>query len=296
MQAADGSATIIGVATLGVNPKDNTVNLTISEGATSTLVIYHLLHLTTNLILIPPQLSHPTCPRMRRAKIRYESFIHFPTLYVPPNVSESECNSQQLALMEGLYVPEPGVLLALADQLYNLRTAPPRPKASNPEFGDRHGTKDKTPKKIKLEDEDTPKKHHKSHKEKSRSKHSPMEKPSASSSHEHDVEHQANRLGDVVAQACLSIASMVKVVENAHNSKMAEALLVRQCLEKVSAEAIDSVMDDVRYHVPKFPHSSATFNIIVGFCIQAFSQSSYKDHWQQYMSYAVQSTISSASQ
>ena len=32
LQAADGSATIIGVATLGINPKDNTVNLTISEG------------------------------------------------------------------------------------------------------------------------------------------------------------------------------------------------------------------------------------------------------------------------
>ena len=35
----------------------------------------------------------------------------------------------------------------------------------------------------------------------------------------------------------------------------------------------------VRYRVPEFPHSSATFNIIVGFHIQAFSQSSYKDHW-----------------
>ena len=35
----------------------------------------------------------------------------------------------------------------------------------------------------------------------------------------------------------------------------------------------------VRYRVPEFPYSSATFNIIVGFHIQAFSQSSYKDHW-----------------
>ena len=113
LQGADGSATIIGVAALGVNPKDNAVNLTISEGATSTLVIHCLLHLTTSLFLIPPQLSHPAWTRMRRAKICYESFIHFPTLYVPPNMSESECNSQQLALMEGLYVPEPGVLLAL---------------------------------------------------------------------------------------------------------------------------------------------------------------------------------------
>ena len=35
----------------------------------------------------------------------------------------------------------------------------------------------------------------------------------------------------------------------------------------------------VRYPVPKFPHSSATFNVIVGSRIQAFSQSSYEDHW-----------------
>ena len=246
LQGANGSATIIGVTTLGVNPKDNTVNLTISEGATSTLVIHHLLHLTMNLVLIPPQLSHPTWTGMRRAKIHYKSFIHFPTLYIPPNVLESECNSQQLALMEDLYVPAPGVLLALANQLDNLRTALPRPKASNPGSGDRHGTKDETPKKIKLGDEDTPKKHHKSCKEKSQSKHSLMEKSPALSSHKHDMEHQANRLGDVVAQACLSIARMAKVVENTHNSKMVEALLVRQCLEKVSAKAIDSVMDEVQ--------------------------------------------------
>ena len=89
---------------------------------------------------------------MRRAKIQYESFIHFPTLYIPPNVLESECNSQQLALMGGLYIPEPGVLLDLAEQLDNIRTALPRPKAGNPKSGDRHGAKDKTPKKIRLGD------------------------------------------------------------------------------------------------------------------------------------------------
>ena len=32
LQAADGTAMVIGVAALGVNPKDNTVNLTASEG------------------------------------------------------------------------------------------------------------------------------------------------------------------------------------------------------------------------------------------------------------------------
>ena len=59
LQAAEGSATIIGVATVGIVPKDNTVDLTASEGAISTLVIHHLLHLTTNLVLVSPQLSHP---------------------------------------------------------------------------------------------------------------------------------------------------------------------------------------------------------------------------------------------
>ena len=57
---------------------------------------------------------------------------------------------------------------------------------------------------------------------------------------------QASRLGDVVAQACLSVARMVRVVEKTHNSKTAEALLMRQCLEKVSAKAIDSVMDEIQ--------------------------------------------------
>ena len=239
-QAADGTATVIGVAALGVDPKDNTVNLTASEGATSTLVICCLLHLTTDLVLIPSQLSHPMWTGMRRAKIQYELFICFPTSYAPPNMLESECNSQQLALMGGLYVPEPGVLLDLAEQLDNIRTALPRPKAGNPKSGDRHGAKDETSKKIRLGDTGgTLKKHHKSHKEKSRSKHSLMEKSPALSSCEHDVELEANRLGDAVAQACLSVARMIKVVENTHNSKIAEALLVRQHLEKVSAEAID---------------------------------------------------------
>ena len=81
---------------------------------------------------------------------------------------ESECNSQQLALMGGLYIPKPGVLLALAKQLDNLRMALPGPKASNPKSGDEHGTKDETPKKIKPGDTgDTLKKHQKSHEEKS---------------------------------------------------------------------------------------------------------------------------------
>ena len=70
--------------------------------------------------------------------------------------------------MEGLYIPKPGVLLDLAKQLDNFKTALPGPKAGNPKSGDRHGAKDKTPKKIRPGDTgDTLKKHHKSHKEKS---------------------------------------------------------------------------------------------------------------------------------
>ena len=187
---------------------------------------------------------------MRRAEIQYESFIHFTTSYAPPNTSESEINTQQLGLMGGLYVPKPTVLLALANQLDNLRAAappPPEPKTSNPEYKEGDGTKDETPKKVKPVDTgDTPRKHHKSHKEKSRSRHSPMEKSLASSSCEQDVAPKADRLGDVVAQACLSVARIVRVVEKVHNSKTAEALIVRQHLEKVSAEAIDSVMDEVQ--------------------------------------------------
>ena len=72
-----------------------------------------------------------------------------------------------------------------------------------------------------------------------------MEKSPALLSCKHDMVLQANRL-DVVAQVCLSIARMARVVEKTHNSKTVEALLVRQCLEKVSAEAIDSVMDGIQ--------------------------------------------------
>ena len=89
LQAEDGTATAIGVAALGVSPKDNAVNLSASEGATSNLVLCCLLHLSASLILIPPQLSHPTWTGIRRMKIGYKSFICFPTLYLPPNVPES---------------------------------------------------------------------------------------------------------------------------------------------------------------------------------------------------------------
>ena len=133
LQAADGSAMVIGVATVGVNLKDNTVNLATSEGPTSTLVIHHLLHLKTTLVLVLQQLSYPAWTRMRRVGIQFESFIHFTASYAPPNRLELEINTHQLGLMGGLHVPEPAVLLALANQLDNLRVAPPEPKEVNPE-------------------------------------------------------------------------------------------------------------------------------------------------------------------
>ena len=58
-------------------------------------------------------------------------------------------------------------------------------------------------------------------------------------------------MGDLVAQACLSVVRMLRVVEKAHNSKTAEALLVRQHLEKASADAINSMRDEIQgAHTP----------------------------------------------
>ena len=86
------------------------------------------------------------------------------------------------------------MLLDIAEQLDSLRTLSPQPKGSAPELGDKHGTKDETPKKGKLGNtEDTPKKQ-KSH-EKSQLRQSPTEKSLATLSHEHNVNLEANKLG-----------------------------------------------------------------------------------------------------
>ena len=49
-----------------------------------------------------------------------------------------------------------------------------------------------------------------------------------------------------MAQACFSMAKMTKVVEDNCNSKIADALLTKKCLERASADAIESVMDDIQ--------------------------------------------------
>ena len=149
LQGKDGSATIIGVTAAGIDPKDNTVNLATSEGLTSTLMICRLLHLETNLVLVPPQLSYPAWTGMRRVRIRFESFIRFTAMYAPPNRSELEINAHQLGLVRALHVPEPAVLLTLANQLDNLRAAPPEPRGIVLESQEGDGTRDETPKKVK---------------------------------------------------------------------------------------------------------------------------------------------------
>ena len=183
---------------------------------------------------------------MRRATIRYESFICFTALYAPPGKSEVEVTAHQLGSIQNLIILEPVVLLSLADQLENLKTVPTEPNVAITEPREEKGTKEETPKKAKSMETDLPRKHHKSHEEKGRSRHSPTEKSPASSSCEHNVTLKTDKLGDAVAQACLSVARMSRVLEKAHNSKTAEAFLVRQHLEKASIEAIDSMKDEIQ--------------------------------------------------
>ena len=252
LQAEDGRAMVIGVTAVGIDLMDKMVNRVASEGPTTTLMVHHLLHLETNLVLVPPQLSYPTWTRMRRARIWYESFIHFTTPYAPPGTSELEVTAHQLGFIRDLLIPEPAVLLTLANQLDNLRAVPLEPREAILESCEGDGTREETPKKAKLaETADPPRRHHKSREEKSQSRHSPTEKSPTSSSCEQDMVLKADKLGDVVAQACLSVVRMSRVVEKAHNSKTAEALLVRQHLEKASTDATDSVRDEIQgAHTP----------------------------------------------
>ena len=227
---------VIGVAVMCVDPTDNTVNLMASEGPTSTLMVCHLLHLKSNLVLVPPQLSCPMWTGMRRARIWYKSFIHFTTPYAPLGRSDLEVTTCQLGFIRNLLIPEPAMLLSLADQLDVLKATPTEPSEAAPEPREEEGTEEEPPKKAKLaETGDPPRRHHKSHEEKGQSRHSPTDKSPASSSCEHDVILKTD-----------SVARMSRIVEKAHNSKTTEALLVRQCLERASAEAVDSMKDEIQ--------------------------------------------------
>ena len=243
LQVEEDASTVIGVAAVCIDPTDNTVDLAASEGPSSTLVAWHLLHLKSSIVLIPPQLSCPMWTGMRRTTIQYESFIHFTILYAPLG----KANACQLGFLWNLTIPEPVMLLSLADQLDALRAMPAKPSEAVLDPHEEGGAKEETLKKAKsAETGDPPKKHHRSHEEKSRSRHSPTEKSPASSSCDHDVRLETEKMGDAVARACLSVTRMSRVVEKAHNSKTTEALLMRQHLEKASTEAVDSMKDEIQ--------------------------------------------------
>ena len=246
LQCKEGVTRVIGVAMMRIDPADNTVDLAASEGPTSTLMARRLLHLEDSSVLIPPQLSCPTWTGMRRATIQYESFICFIAPYAPLGKSELDITTHQLGSIQNPVVPEPVVLLSLADELENLEAAPTEPNVAITEPREEKGTKEETPKKAKSMETDPPRKPHKSREEKGQLRHSPTEKSPASSSWEHNVVLETDKLGDAVVQACLSVARMSRVVEKAHNSKTAEAFLVRQCLERASIEAVDSLKDEIQ--------------------------------------------------
>ena len=63
------SAIPIGVTAFAVSPGDTAVNLSTSEGAMSNLVPWCLMHLSADLVMIPPQLSLPRWTGMRRMKV-----------------------------------------------------------------------------------------------------------------------------------------------------------------------------------------------------------------------------------
>ena len=221
---------VIGVTVVGIDLTDNTVNLAASEGPTSTLMICHLsspqdkpcFGASTAL------LSCVDWDEEGWTSGTSHFFVSLPQ-YAPLGRSELEVTTHQLGFIRDLIVPEPAVFLSLANQLDNLRAAPPEPREAISESREGDGTKDETLKKSKpAETGDVPRKHHRSREEKSQSRHSLTDKSPASSSREQDVVLKADKLGDVVAQACLSVTRMSRVVEKAHNSKMAEALLVRQ--------------------------------------------------------------------
>ena len=238
---------VIGVAAMCIDPRDNTVDLAASEGPTATLMACCLLHLEDSLVLVPPQLSCPTWTGMRRASIQYKSFIHFTAPYAPLGKSADEVTTHQVGFIRNLIIPEPVVLLSLADQLEESKATPTEPSKAVMEPREEEGAKEETPKKTKsVETGDPPKRHHRSREEKAWSRHSPTEKSPALSSREHNLILETEKLGEAVAQTCLSVARMSRVVEKAHNSTTTEALLMRQHLERASAEAVESMKEEIQ--------------------------------------------------
>ena len=147
LQREEDVTIVIGVAAMHVDPRDNTVDLVASEGPTATLMACRLLHLEDSRVLIPPQLSCPAWTGMRWATIWYESFIRFIDPYAPPGKSADEVTTHQLGFVQGLIIPEPVVLLSLADQLEELKATPTEPSKAIMEPREEEGAKEETPKK-----------------------------------------------------------------------------------------------------------------------------------------------------
>ena len=94
IEVLDEDTAPIGVAAFRIDTKDNKIDLSASQGSTSTLVLWHMLHLSNDLVLIPPQLSLPGWTRMRRMKVSMNhSFILVLPTFLPTHQSLSACHS-----------------------------------------------------------------------------------------------------------------------------------------------------------------------------------------------------------
>ena len=129
-------------------------------------------------------------------------------------------------------------------QLDQAKGMPPQPEGHDIRPEDKQDdSKEETPKKDRpLGSEDGPekKKKHKSHE--SRLRHSSVDKRSTLSPNQAGGNFNSTRLGTAMAQACLSVVKMTQAVEDRHNSRIADVLLMKK-LEEVSAGVIKSMMD-----------------------------------------------------
>ena len=248
IEVPDEDTAPIGVAAFRIDAKSNKIDLSTSQGLTATLMLQCLLHLSNDLVLIPLQLSIPGWTGMRRMKVRYESFICFSASYLPPDMPESQCLSQWLVLLRDLKVPEPQVLLDMADQLDQAKGMPPQSVGHDVGPEDKQDdSKEETPKKDKPSgSEDGPKKKKKHKSRESHLRHSLVDKLSTPSPNEAGGNFNSTKLGTAMAQACLSVVKMTQVVEDRHNSRIVDAFLMKKKLEEASAGVIKLMMDDIR--------------------------------------------------
>ena len=164
--------------------------------------------------------------------------------------SLSACHSE-LVVLRNLRIPKPQVLLDMADQLDQQKVMPPQPEGYDirPDYKQDDSKEETLKDKPSGSDGTDRKKKHKSHE--SCSRHSSADKISTLSPEEADVSFNLTQLGAAVAQACLSVVKMTQAMEDRHNSRIADALLIKKKLEEASVGVIKSMMDDIRAaHTP----------------------------------------------